>query len=393
VRGAAQLQALLDEGVAAGVFPCAAAVVLQEGRRVLAMAAGAATLETAFDLASLTKPLATTAVFLTLWRDGIVEPDTPAAHLSSAAAVGRTGATLADLLTHRAGLPGFAPLFVPVLRKMPALLAPGCPPELRAAARAEVVSRALAVVPEAPRRTCVLYSDVGFIVLGELLATAVGMPLDTMFVDRVAAPLGAGVRFHRLSAGSREHLAGARASPIAPTGRTRPREPAPGQEGLWEPFPPHPSPAGEVDDDNAWVMDGVAGHAGLFGTAADLAALGQAMLDDWGGAGRLAPPSYWARALSRDAETGSTRALGFDTRRPGDPRGAGSAGRRLGEQPPGAVGHTGYTGTSLWIDLGRRLVVALCTNRTAGLLGRADVRIYDFRPRFHDAVVEALDPA
>ena len=399
MTGAARLQALLDEGVATGVFPCAAAVALHEGRRVLAIVAGEATLDTVFDLASLTKPVATAAVFLTLWRDGILAPETPAGQLAPAAAVGRAGATLGDLLTHRAGLPGFAPLFVPVLRGMPALLEPGCPPGVRAQARAEAVARALAVAPEAQPGARALYSDVGFVVLGELLAAAAGAPLDALFVERVARPLGLSVRFHRLS--DRQTWTsgvGALADPsrgpvVAPTGRTRPREPAPGQEGLWEPFAPHPSPAGEVDDDNAWVMDGVAGHAGLFGTAPDLADLGQAILDDWGGRGRLAPPSCWTRALSRDAETPrSTRALGFDTRRPGDSRPAGSAGHRLGDRPPGAVGHTGYTGTSLWVDLGRRLVVALCTNRTAGPRGRADLRINDFRPRFHDALVEALDP-
>jgi CubicO group peptidase (beta-lactamase class C family) len=399
VTGVARLQALLDEGVATGVFPCASAVVLHEGRRVLATVAGETTLETVFDLASLTKPVATATVFLTLWRDGILAPETSVRQLAPAAEAGRAGATLGDLLTHRAGLPGFAPLFVPALRSMPALLEPGCPPGVRAAARAETVAHALAVAPEVRPGARALYSDVGFVVLGELLAAAAEAPLDALFVERVAGPLGLSVRFHRLSArqtwgSGGGALAGPfRGAVIAPTGRTRPREPAPGQEGLWEPFAPHPSPAGEVDDDNAWAMDGVAGHAGLFGAAPDLADLGQAILDDWGGAGRLAPPSCWTRALTRDAETpGSTRAFGFDTRRPGDSRPAGSAGHRLGDRPPGAVGHTGYTGTSLWVDLGRRLVVALCTNRTAGPRGRADLRINDFRPRFHDALVEALDP-
>jgi CubicO group peptidase (beta-lactamase class C family) len=177
---------------------------------------------------------------------------------------------------------------------------------------------------------------------------------------------------------------------VAPTGRTRPREPAPGQEGLWEPFAPHPSPAGEVDDDNAFVMDGVAGHSGLFGTAADLAAFGQAILDDWAGAGRLAPADRWAVTLARDAATlGSTCALGFQTRLPGDLEES-SAGRLVGAEPPGAVGHLGFTGTSLWVDLARGLVVALCTNRVAGPRGRTEVRIREFRPRFHDAAVEAI---
>jgi CubicO group peptidase (beta-lactamase class C family) len=143
-----------------------------------------------------------------------------------------------------------------------------------------------------------------------------------------------------------------------------------------------------VDDDNAWAMDGVAGHAGLFGTCEAVARFGQAVLGEIAGTGRLAPPSLWQDALRRDAETpGSTRALGFDTRLPGDPAGDSSAGRHLGGVAPGAAGHVGFTGVSLWIDRGRDLVVALCTNRTA--LGRADTRIRGFRQRFHDAAVDA----
>ena len=138
-------------------------------------------------------------------------------------------------------------------------------------------------------------------------------------------------------------------------------------------------------------MDGVAGHAGLFGTAADVALFGQVVLEERAGAGRLAPPGHWALALRRDTATpGSTCALGFHTRVPGDPVGESSAGRLVGTVSPGAVGHIGFTGTSLWIDLGRRLVVALCTNRVAGPRGRAEVRIREFRPRFHDAAVAAV---
>ena len=388
----ARVQALLEEGVAAGVFPSAAAVVLHDGRRVLAAAAGEATLGTAWDLASLTKPLATTALFLTLWRDGLVTPETLVADLAPATVAGRAGATVGDLLTHRAGLPGYAALFAPVLRGTPALLDPACPADVRSAARAETVARAFAVAPDARLRAQALYSDVGFIVLGELLAAAAGAPLDVAFVERVATALDVEIGFRRLSSTASASVAGPPARSIAPTGLTRPREPAPGQEGLWEPFPFHPSRAGEVDDDNTWALDGVAGHAGLFGSVGDVARIGQAFLDDWGGRGRLGPTSHWARALARDDDTpGSTRAFGFDTRRPGDARPAGSAGSLIGDRSPGAVGHTGYTGTSLWIDLGRRLVVALCTNRTAGPQGRANVRINEFRPRFHDAVVDALD--
>jgi serine-type D-Ala-D-Ala carboxypeptidase len=396
VTGPARLQALLDEGVAAGVFPCAAAVVLHRSRRLFAGAAGGATGDTIFDLASLTKILATTAAFLTLWRDGAVTPETPVGRILPESATGRGGATVGDLLAHRAGLPPFRPLFAPILRASPMLLEPDCPPGIRESARVAAVASALAVAPAAPSETprVYAYSDLGFIVLGELLARVGGRSLDALVAERVARPLGLAARFHRLSA-RREWTPTTvpRASVlVAPTGHTRPREPAPGQEGLWEPFAPHPSSPGEVDDDNAFVMDGVAGHAGLFGRAADLAAFGQAVLDECEGAGRLAGADLWATALRRDtATTGSTCALGFQTRLPGDPAGETSAGRRVGAEPPGAVGHLGFAGTSLWVDRALGLVVALCTNRTGGPRGRAEVQIREFRPRFHDAAVEASE--
>jgi CubicO group peptidase (beta-lactamase class C family) len=381
-----RLQGLLDEGVASGVFPCARAVVLARGARVFEGGAGGAAAGTVFDLASLTKVMGTTAAFLSLWHRGKLEPETPVARYAPTALLGRAGVTLADLLAHRAGLPAFVPLFEAVMRGSPRLFDADCPADTRALARQALVAAAFATPLEATPRTRAVYSDVGFIVLAEILAVAGGAPIDALVAERVAAPLGLAAHFRRLSTPA--PAAGA-AGPIAPTGATRPREPAPGQEGPWTSIPRRPSRPGEVDDDNAWAMDGVAGHAGLFGTAGDVAAFGQAVLDEVGGPARLAAPGLWARALQRDAETpGSTRALGFDTYRPGDPTADASAGRRLGQAPPGAVGHLGFTGVSLWIDLAREVVVALCTNRTA--LGRANTRIRGFRPRFHDAVMEAL---
>lgn len=382
---------LLREGAATGVFPQARAVVWLEGRRVLALDAGGAGPETRFDLASLTKVVATTSIFLRLWAAGELEPATPLARVLPGAAAARAGLTVADLLYHRGGLPPFVPLFGPVLRAHPELLAPDCPPEVREVARREALAAALAVGPVEPPRVAARYGDLGFVLLGELLARLGGAPLDALFDELVAAPLGLGAGFRRLSrlgpagSGDREH-----GGQFAPTGTTRPREPAPGQEGLWEWPPSAPSRPGEVDDDNAWVLDGVAGHSGLFATGDELAAFGQAVLEELDGAARLAPAAYWCRALARDAATaGSTRAMGFDTCQPGDA--PGSAGGFVGQVPPGAVGHLGFTGTSLWVDRGRRLVVALCTNRVAA--GRAETRIRAFRPRFHDAVVQALGVA
>ncbi|HEV8674102.1 MAG TPA: serine hydrolase domain-containing protein [Methylomirabilota bacterium] len=379
----ARLQALLHAGVAEGVFPRGWAVVRLGGERVFDGGAGGAAASTIFDLASLTKVMGTTAVFLSLWAEGKVEPETAVSRHFPGTPVAAAGITVGDLLAHRSGLPAFVPLFAPAMGERPALFAPDCPPAVRAGARRAVVDAALATSPALALRTRAIYSDVGFLVLGELLGVVGAAPLDALVAERVARPLGLAAGFRRLSA------APGPAGDIAPTGATRPRAPAPGQEGTWAPLPSRPSPPGEVDDDNAWVMDGVAGHAGLFGTAADVAAFGQAALDELAGAGRLAPPGLWARALARDTATpGGTRALGFDTRLPGDAAAGASAGRYVGQVGPGAVGHLGFTGCSLWIDRARRLVVALCTNRTA--LGRAETRIRQFRPRFHDAVVEEL---
>ena len=138
-----RLEALLAEGVSAGVFPAARAVVLHEGVCVLDVGAGTGP-EAIFDLASLTKVMATTAVFMTLWADGMVEPGTPVARWWPESAAGQAGVTLGDLLTHRAGLPAFVPYFASVMREWPELLAGEGPPTRRATARQVVVERVLA---------------------------------------------------------------------------------------------------------------------------------------------------------------------------------------------------------------------------------------------------------
>lgn len=359
-----KLDVLLEQAVAQGVFPLARAAVFYEGRRVYS--GGNAPEETWFDLASVTKVLSTTALFLTLSRAGEVSGATRLRAFFPAAAA---DVSLEDLLFHRAGLPPFLQFFDAEMNAHPDLFHEDCPPQLRAQVRAEVVRRALEVAPRSPPGAAAVYSDIGFMLLGEGLARAAGQPLDAAFEAMVAGPLGLPARYLRLSA--------RRPPPelVAPTGRRRPRDPAPGQEGSFDVEPRQSRPA-EVDDDNAWCMDGVSGHAGVFGTASAVARFGQAVLD-----GVLAPPDPWGK----DERTpGSTRALGFDT--PGEE--APSCGPRFGR---GALGHLGFTGTSVWIDLSRHLVVALLTNRTAGARGRADLRIKEFRPRFHTAVLEHLE--
>lgn len=365
---------LLDEGASDGTFPAAQAAVFHRGELVFFEHAGDAQDTTVFDLASLTKPMCTAALFMRLWADGKVDPKTRLSTLLPNAP--QENVALCDLLLHRSGLPDFVPYFADAMREHPELLDPGCQRAVREEVRRQVIARVEKTAPVAPVGTSAVYSDVGFILLGEALAAAAELPLDELFDKWVAEPLGIGARFHRLSVFGTED-----ATNVAPTGRTRPRDPAPGQEGLWANMPCAPTRPGEVDDDNCFVLDGVAGHAGLFGTARDVGRFGVAVLEELSGKRHLNSPECWERALAPEPPSGRT--MGFDT-----PTAPSSAGRFIGDSPPGAVGHLGFTGTSLWIDRARQLVVALVTNRTYN--GRANTRIRDFRPRFHDAVVEAL---
>ena len=348
------LEALLQRGVEEQVFPLARLEVFHQGRQ--ALSCGNAQAECVFDLASVTKVMSTTALVL----DTRLPVDAPLTRfLPNAVAK----ATLGDLLLHRSGLPAFQPYFERELLTHPELFTGAH----RAQTRRSVLDRVAATPQERPVGAQAVYSDLGFILLGAVLEASTQTPLDQLFTARIAAPLGLTAGFRRLSASP------PLPSVFAPTGTTRPRKPAIGQEGMWN-VPERPTEPAQVDDDNAWCLDGVSGHAGLFGTALDVARFGQAVLD-----GRWSPPGGWARDTSTPD---STRAFGFDTP---SPEGA-SCGRRFGSRK--AIGHLGFTGTSLWIDFDRQLVVAFLTNRVA--LGRANLRIRAFRPQVHDAVLDAL---
>ena len=376
------LQQLLEAGVREGVFPAAQASVFHQGREVGRAAVGAEP-DTPFDLASLTKILCTATAFVSLWGEGKVGPSTPVSRWIDGSPLAKNGATLGDLLAHRSGLPAWQPFFAVVLHTVPELRRADCPGSIRLTVRSEIRDAAARSPLDVPPGTRTLYSDIGFLLAGEMLAEAAGAPLDAVH-GRICEKLGVASHFHRLSTrgeDSRDPCAG-RWDALPATGSVRPRPPAPGQENRWESLPSTPSRPGEVDDDNAWVMDGVSGHAGLFGTATEVARFGQRVLEELGGAGRVAPAALWERAVT--PSPGNTRGLGFDA-----PSGESSAaGRLLGRTPPGAFGHLGYTGTSLWVDRARGLSVALLTNRTA--LGRDNLRIQEFRPAVHDSVLKTL---
>ena len=395
-----ELDQILNDAIAVDAFPAAQACVIKDGHCVHSSAHGRLSggrrqvnTRTVFDIASVTKALATTTAAAVLLSRRAIRLDTPVAHFLPKFGEGRKSEiTIRQLLAHSSGLPAWAPLFEEA-RHDP--VASQIYPGLQSSSESDwntafevsskrVVSAALRTPLEHASGQRV-YSDIGFIILGETIAAAASEPLDRFCAGEIFKPLGLRHTSFRRLPGTRAERPSAR---IAPTGDTRPREPAPGQEML---YGVHNQQRlvrpGEVDDDNAYAMAGVAGHAGVFSTAEDVATFGWKILEEIEGSRLLGDPKVF-QALSTidDAASGSKRTLGFDC--PTGPNS--SAGTQLGRLGPlGAIGHLGFVGTSLWIDLDRRLCVALLTNRVFPTR-RNTKGIKTVRPRFHDAVVASL---
>lgn len=327
VSMAADRLALIDhvmaQAIGAGGFPGAAVVVGRRGRVVLMRGYGTLDWDssvpvdpatTLFDLASLTKVVATaTAAMILVDRGQLRLDDRVGRYLPEFARGPKARVTIHDLLTHRSGLPAGR-----------ALASSGSPAE----ARRVLLGTAL----ESPTGSASRYSDVGPDVLAFVVERITGEPLDRFVRRSVYAPLGM------------------RSTMFRPPPRDRSRAAATG-----------PLPRGVVHDPAARALGGVSGHAGLFSTGADLAVFAQTMLGAGaGGAVRIASDSIVALFTRR---TAGWRALGWDTC-----AGGGSCGHRLG---PTAFGHTGFTGTSLWIDPERELFVIVLTNWVRGRPGGA----------------------
>ncbi len=373
MSGAPSLPAVaeaLQAGRRDGVAPALAAAVLRGGLLVHHGLAGALpapgpaaelrplAADDLFDIASLTKVLCTTTLCAQAVEEGALELDAPLCRwLPGFAAAGKGEVTVRQLLAHSSGLPWWRPWH--------ARAAASTDPLFR---RAAVIEALLAEPLEAPPARRCVYSDPGFMALGLGLEAALGRPLPALFQARVAAPLD--LR-DTLFVDALDPASPARAAgrAFAPTRRD-------GARGLRQ---------GTVDDDNAWALGGAAGHAGLFSTALEVARLGQAWLDALEGRPSPVPAAAARRFAARDAAPGSSRALGWDTR---SAEGS-SLGDRLGRGPQGALGHLGFTGCSLWLDLDEGLVMALLTNHVNP--GGSDRgRIHALRRRFHDAVAEEL---
>lgn len=342
--------ALLQKAVAERVFPAASVAITHLGKLVARKAFGGFTYQpdapvtsadSIFDLASVTKVVATTSMAMILYELGLLDLDMPAVALVPEFAADNPRnpeVTIRMLLAHSSGLPAYEKLF------------------LEAKTRDQLLAAAFATQLTADPGSRAEYSDIGFIILGIALERLAEEPLDSFCNREVFGPLGMLHTAFRPPAGWR--------SSIPPTVDDRTFR----QRVI----------QGEVQDENASVMDGVAGHAGLFATASDLAIFAHAMLQ--GGRPILRPETLAVFTRRESSPPGTTRALGWDT--PSSPS-------QSGKYLSASFGHLGYTGTSLWIAPERQLSVTLLTNRSWP--DCANQAIQQLRPRFHDAVVESLE--
>jgi CubicO group peptidase (beta-lactamase class C family) len=358
------LTRLLDVGLADGVFPGAVARVWSPGAVGYTHATGvlathddaplrgrATTVDTVYDLASLTKVLCTTLLTALAVGEGRMRLD---ADVPREWSMGCPGATLSDLLEHCSGLAAHREYFT----------------EVRPFDADAVLARVVATETAYPLRSRAVYSDLGFIILGAWLERTFDCSLDEAFAQRIAIPLGV---HDRIGFRPRD------LDRIAPTEVYRADlhpDGAPSYVAVRE----HIRCAhGEVHDDNCWVMGGVAGHAGLFGDADAVLAVARAWLE-CSLPGLI--PALRDRFWRRSTVPGSTRRLGFDGV---EPDGSGACGNALGRD---AVGHTGFTGTSVWIDPGPRRIYVLLSNRVHPV--RSNDAIKRFRPRFHELAAAIL---
>jgi len=344
---------VVQRGIAAGGYPGAAVVVGRKGAVVWEhgfgrLSWGTSTAHvtpdgTIYDLASLTKVVGTTTAIMVLYDQGRISLDAPVVSYVPAFTGGyKDSVTIRELLAHRSGLPAGRELW-------------------RLATSPDEARRYVLDTPlECRPGDCFIYSDLCADVLGMVVEAVSGERLDVFLDEHVFGPLGMNDTFFRPADSLKTR--------VAPTELTPPRG-----------YPLQ----GEVHDENAYALGGIAGHAGLFSSAADLAVFAQMMLNGGEYNGTRIVSDTTVTAFTRRAQ--GTRALGWDTC---DGGGDGSCGRFLSER---AYGHTGFTGTSLWIDPDRQMFVVLLTNRVHAARARRPAKVIaDVRADLADAAAVAV---
>ncbi|MBA2301006.1 MAG: beta-lactamase family protein [Acidobacteria bacterium] len=352
---------LLRASIAARAFPAAAvqvgsreAVLWEEAFGTLTYDRDApdATTDTIFDLASLTKIICTGTLAMRALDDGLLRLDDRVAEwIIGWRGADRREVTVGDLLAHSAGLTAYLPYFRDLTGRVE-------------------FQHAIAETPlEYEPRTRAVYSDLGFMLLGFILEDARARAATGWAGATDPASL--------LQAQFRRVASNLTLEPLTfnLSRAWRPRT-APTEQDPWR----GRTLVGEVHDENTWALGGAAGHAGLFGTAAAVGSFARAALHTINGAHILAKPETMRTFTTRTDVPGSSRALGWDTMLP-----TSSCGTRMSAS---AIGHTGFTGTSVWIDWERDLYVVMLTNRVHP--SRDNDAIRQIRPRFHDAVVAEI---
>ena len=345
---------ILEKAIAARAFPACSLAVTFGGELVARKALGRFTYDAGspevttanlFDLASLTKVVATTAVAMILYERGLLDLDAPVTAIvpgfMDALAEDderRRDVTVRMLLAHSSGLPAYEKHF------------------LHSKAREALLRAAFTTPLTAAPGSRAEYSDIGFIILGVALERLADESLDAFCQREIFGPLGM------------THTT------FNPTHALRDSIPPTADDRSFR----HRIIQGEVQDENASVLGGIAGHAGLFSTAEDLARFAHAMLN--GGRPILRSSTVELFSRRQSAPEGTSRALGWDT-----PSAPSQSGRHFSSR---SFGHLGYTGTSLWIDPDRKLSITLLTNRTWPDSGNQAIK--QVRPAFHDAVMESL---
>jgi serine-type D-Ala-D-Ala carboxypeptidase len=356
------LREALKKGAEGGVFPGAVLLVAQggeivffdkAGKRALIPAAAPITRDSVFDLASLTKPLATTLALMKLVDQGTVSLDEPLCSLLPGAVPrDKEAITLRLILNHCAGFEDWKPFYLELEKEDSA--------ERKTSLRNRILNMPLVYAPG--RET--LYSDLGFMILEWLVEERAGMPMPVFLEEKFYGPMGL----------KRTFFSGRSMPPGLPAHAFAASEDCPWRRKVVE---------GYVHDENAFALGGYSGHAGLFGTAAEVHVITNMLRSHFRGEREdfLRPETVRTFFTRQGLVRGSTWALGWDTPSLKNS----SSGRHFSSN---SVGHLGFTGTSLWIDLEKDVVVILLTNRVHPT--RNNDRIRQFRPLIHDRVMEGL---
>src|SRR5262245_13833181 len=373
----ARMQALdtfLRQATTCGTVPGVVVCVAHRGQVVWHQAYGAAALtphgrpmqcDTLFDIASLTKVVATTSLILLAHHEGVCHLDDTLQYFYPQTRDTPLGATtVRQLLAHTGGLAAWRPLYRALLAAGPACQTAASSATRRRQAIQNILQEPCAYLPGSQA----LYSDLGFMLLADIMEMHYQQPLDRLFHERVAQPLGLHCTGYR-------PLDGPSPLPASPTAYAA-TEACPWRARVL---------AGEVHDENAWAMGGVAGHAGLFATAEELWRFAHALLETLAGRRDWLTAALLQESWQRHATPpGTTRALGRGTPTPWR-----SSSCDYSLQT--SIRHLGFTACILWIDLTHQVTVILCTNRVHPT--RHAPGITRLRPTVHNLIMRALGVA